>query len=109
MSVGSRNPPPPHVERRLAAILVAYVVGSSRLMGNDEEATLADLKGHRDERIAPAIAAHHGRLVNTTGDGMLVEFASAVEAVLCAIEFQQAINEYNVDVPAAQRIQFRTG
>jgi adenylate cyclase len=73
------------VERRLAAILAADVAGYSRLMGTDEVGTLAALKAHRREVVDPAIAQHHGRIVKTTGDGMLVEFASAVDAVTCAI------------------------
>jgi adenylate cyclase len=75
--------------RKLAAILVADVVGYSRLMGADEVGTLAALKAHRREVVDPAIAQHHGRIVKTTGDGMLVEFASAVDAVTCAVEVQE--------------------
>jgi adenylate cyclase len=97
------------VQRRLAAILVADVAGYSRLMGEDEEATLAALKAHRRERIDPAIAAHGGRLVKTTGDGMLVEFASPVEAVLSAVSFQQAIGEHNAELPPDSRLEFRVG
>ncbi len=74
------------MERRLAAILVADVVGYSRLMGEDEEGTLARLKAHRDEVADPAIAKHNGRIVKLMGDGMLAEFASIVDAVLCAVE-----------------------
>ena len=73
--------------RRLAAILAADVAGYSRLMGADEDGTLARLKKHRSRFIDPKIAEHRGRIVNTTGDGMLVEFASAVDAVRCAVEF----------------------
>ena len=72
------------VDRRLAAILAADVFGYSRLMGADEEGTLAQLKGHRRQLIDPKIKQHHGRIVKTTGDGMLVEFASPIEAVRCA-------------------------
>jgi len=78
------------VERRLAAILAADVAGYSRLIGGDEEGTLARLKAHRRELIEPKIAEHTGRIVKTTGDGMLVEFASVVDALRCATEIQQA-------------------
>ncbi|HWY93135.1 MAG TPA: hypothetical protein VNY04_09540, partial [Chthoniobacterales bacterium] len=81
------------VERRLAAILAADVAGYSRLMGNDEIGTLAALKAYRREIVDPAIAAHHGRIVKTTGDGMLVEFASAVDAVTCAVKVQEKMAE----------------
>ena len=74
------------VERRLAAVLAADVAGYSRLMGRDEERTLANLKSSRKTLFDPAIAAHRGRIVKTTGDGMLVEFASAVDAARCAVE-----------------------
>jgi adenylate cyclase len=95
--------------RRLAAILVADVAGYSRLMGADEEGTLADLQALRREVVDPAIARHNGRIVKTTGDGMLVEFTSAVEAVRCAVEVQQAMAGRS-DGPAAQRrIEFRIG
>jgi adenylate cyclase len=73
-------------ERRLSAILAADVVGYSKLMGADEVGTLRALSGHRRELIDPAIASHRGRIVKTTGDGMLVEFASAVDAVRCAVD-----------------------
>src|ERR1700733_5893718 len=79
------------VERRLAAILAADVVGYSRLMGRDEEGTLARLKDCRRALVDPKIAQHHGRIVKTTGDGVLVEFASAVDATRCAIEIQAAV------------------
>ena len=75
--------------RRLAAILAADVAGYSRLMGADEEGTLERLKALRRELVDPKIAAHHGRIVKTTGDGMLVEFASVVDAVRCAVEVQR--------------------
>src|SRR5512136_1404582 len=81
------------VERRLAAILAADVAGYSRLMGADEEGTLAALKAHRHQVVDPAIAAHNGRIVKTTGDGMLVEFASAVDAVTCAVAVQERMAE----------------
>ena len=79
------------VERRLAAIMAADVVGYSRLMGADEIGTLRALQAHRRELIDPKIAAYHGRIVKTTGDGLLVEFPSAVEAVVCAIAVQQGV------------------
>jgi TolB-like protein/class 3 adenylate cyclase len=97
------------VERRLAAILAADVAGYSRLMGADEEGTLAALKALRRELSDPKIAEHHGRIVKTTGDGLLVEFASVVDAVRCAIEVQTAMAERNAAVPPDKRIQFRVG
>jgi TolB-like protein/class 3 adenylate cyclase len=97
------------VERRLAAILAADVAGYSRLMGVDEEGTLAALKRHRSELIDPKIAEHRGRTVKTTGDGALVEFASAVDAVRCATEIQRAMAGRNADVPEDRRIEFRIG
>ena len=96
-------------ERRLAAILTADVAGYSRLMGADEEGTLAALKASRREIIDPKIAEHRGRIVKTTGDGALVEFASAVDAVRCAIEVQQAMAAQNGSVPQETRIEFRIG
>jgi adenylate cyclase len=97
------------VERRLAAILAADVAGYSRLMGADEEGTLARLKAHRRELIDPEIGEHKGRIVKTTGDGMLVEFASVVDAVRCAVEVQQAMPERNAGVAADNRIELRIG
>ena len=97
------------VERRLAAILAADVAGYSRLMGADEEGTLAALKAYRRELIDPKIAEHRGRIVKTTGDGALVEFASAVDAVRCAVEIQRAMGERNVTIPEDRRIEFRIG
>jgi TolB-like protein/Flp pilus assembly protein TadD len=97
------------VERRLAAILAADVAGYSRLMGVDEEGTLAALKADRREIIDPKIAEHRGRIVKTTGDGALVEFASAVDAVRCAMEIQRAMAERNAAVPEDRRIEFRIG
>jgi adenylate cyclase len=97
------------VERRLAAILAADVAGYSRLMGADEEGTLAQLKAVRKTLVDPTIAAHRGRIVKTTGDGMLVEFASAVDAARCAIEAQRGMAEQNAAVPQDQRIEFRIG
>src|SRR6266852_2970514 len=97
------------VERRLAAILSADVAGYSRMMGADEEGTLAALKACRRELIDPKIAEHRGRIVKTTGDGALVEFASAVDAVRCAMEIQRAIAERNAAIPKDRRIEFRIG
>jgi adenylate cyclase len=98
-----------HAERRLAAIVAADVAGYSRLMGADEEGTLARLKAVRKSLVDPAITAHRGRTVKTTGDGMLVEFASAVDAARCAVEVQHAMAEQNAVVPQDQRIEFRIG
>ena len=97
------------VERRLAAILSADVVGYSRLMGEDEEGTLASLKAHRDALIDRKIAEYRGRIVKTTGDGILAEFASVVEAVRCAVEMQQGMTVRNAAVPEDRRIRFRIG
>ena len=97
------------VARRLAAILAADVVGYSRLMGRDENGTLARLKAHRTERLEPTLARHGGRLVKLTGDGALVEFPSAVDALGAAIEFQQAMAEANRDQPEDTAIVFRIG
>jgi adenylate cyclase len=88
------------VERRLAAIMAVDVAGYSRLMGADEEGTLAALKAMRRELGDPKIAEHRGRIVKTTGDGLLVEFASVVDAVRCAVEVQQGMAGRNADVPA---------
>src|SRR5438876_3635389 len=98
-----------HVERRLAAILAADVVGYSRLIGLDEEGTLERLKAHRRQLVDPKIAEHRGRIVKTTGDGMLVEFASVVDAVRCATEVQLAIAERNTGVGGDSRIELRIG
>jgi TolB-like protein/class 3 adenylate cyclase/tetratricopeptide (TPR) repeat protein len=97
------------VERRLAAVLAADVAGYSRLMGTDEEGTLAALKAYRRELIDPKIAEHHGRVVKTTGDGALVEFASVVDAVRCAVGIQRAMAERNAAIPEDRRIEFRIG
>jgi adenylate cyclase len=97
------------IERRLAAILAADVAAYSRLIGADEEGTLARLKAHRRELIDPKIAEQRGRLVKTTGDGLLVEFASVVDALRCATEVQAAMTERNADLPADSRIEFRVG
>ncbi len=95
--------------RRLAAILAADVVGYSRLMGADEEGTLAALKQLRRKLADPKIEEHHGRIVKTTGDGLLVEFASVVDAVRCAVEVQREIAERNIGVHAERRIELRIG
>jgi class 3 adenylate cyclase len=97
------------VERRLAAILAADVAGYSRLMGADEEGTLARLKACRGELIDPKIAEHRGRIVKTTGDGMLAEFASSDDAVRCAVEVQRNMAPRDTDLPADKRIAFRVG
>src|SRR3954470_7394374 len=97
------------MQRRLAAILAADVVGYSRLMGADEIGTLTSLKSHRRELVDPAIAEHRGRIVKTTGDGMLVEFASVVDAVSCAVNVQRGMVRRNAAVPEDRRIVFRIG
>ena len=97
------------VERRLAAILATDVVGYSRLMGDDEEGTLAALKTLQRELIDPRVKENCGRLVKTTGDGALVEFASVVDAVRCAVEVQRAMAERNADILAERRIELRIG
>ena len=97
------------VQRRLAAILAADVVGYGRLMNIDEVRTLDALKAHRRELIDPAIASHHGRMVKTTGDGALVEFASVVDAVGCAVVIQRGMVSRNSRVAEDLRIVFRIG
>jgi class 3 adenylate cyclase/pimeloyl-ACP methyl ester carboxylesterase len=97
------------LQRRLAAILAADVVGYSRLMGADEMGTLTSLKAHRRELIDTTIAEHHGRIVKTTGDGMLVEFASVVDAVSCAVQIQRALVRRNAAIPQDKQIVFRMG
>jgi len=97
------------VERRLAAILCADVVEYSRLMGADEEKTLAVLKSHRRELIDPLIDQHRGRIFKTTGDGMLIEFASVVDAVRCAVVVQKGMEDRNTNLPERERIRFRIG
>ncbi|HTV28391.1 MAG TPA: adenylate/guanylate cyclase domain-containing protein [Xanthobacteraceae bacterium] len=101
--------PKEQVERRLAAILAADVAGYSRLMGADEEGTLAALQAHRREFLDLKIAEHRGRIVKTTGDGFLIEFASVVDATRCAVDVQQGIRERNVSVPQDKRLKFRIG
>src|ERR1700694_1289986 len=98
-----------HIERRLAAILAADVAGSCRLIGIDEEGTLAQLKALRKTLFDPKITEHHGRIVKNTGDGALVEFASVVDAARCAVEIQRGMATQNTDVPQDQRIEFRIG
>jgi adenylate cyclase len=95
--------------RRLAAILAADVAGYSRLMGVDEEGTLAALKAIRRELGDPKVKEHRGRIVKTTGDGLLIEFASVVDAVRCAVEVKRAMSDRNAHVPKARRIEFRMG
>jgi len=100
---------PERAERRLAAILAADVAGYSRLMGADEEGTLTALKAIRRELGDPKIAEHRGRIVKTTGDGLLAEFPSVVEAVRCAVEIQRGMAERNAALPEGRRIEFRIG
>src|SRR5271166_755139 len=95
--------------RKLAAILVADVVGYSRLAGTDEERTLARLRALRSDLIDPTIALHHGRIVKRTGDGSIIEFRSVVDAVRCAIEVQNGLIERNTGLPPEKRIDFRVG
>jgi len=97
------------IERRLTAILAADVAGYSRLMGADEEGTLAGLKAHRRALVDPKITEHRGRIVKTTGDGILVEFASVVDALRCAVDVQRGMVERNADVAQEKRIEFRLG
>ena len=93
----------------MAAVLAADVAGYSRLMGFSEEQTLAQLKAFRRTLVDPTIATHRGRIVKTTGDGLLVEFASAVDAARCAAEVQREMVKQNADVPQELRIEFRIG
>src|SRR5689334_22715904 len=103
MAIGARV----RTERRLAAIVAADVAGYSRLIGADEEGTLERLRSIRAEAIDPKINEHHGRLVKTTGDGLLIEFASVVDALRCATEVQQEMARRNSDVVEAERVEFR--
>ena len=98
-----------NVERRLAAILAADVVGYSRLMEVDEEGTLARLKTVRLELIDPAITKCKGRIIKTTGDGMLVEFLSVTEALRCAVDFQERMARRNRDMPSSRTLLYRIG
>jgi adenylate cyclase len=95
--------------RKLAAILAADVAGYSRLAGVDEERTLARLRALRSDLIDPTIALHHGRVVKRTGDGILIEFRSVVDAVRCGIEVQNGMVERNAGLPPERRIEFRVG
>ena len=97
------------IQRRLAAILVADVVGYSRLIRQDEAGTLAQLKTLRKEVFDPRTAEHNGRIVKTMGDGVLVEFPSAVDATECAIKVQRALSRRNEDVPLDHRVELRIG
>ena len=97
-----------HVERRLAAILVADIVGYSRLMAEDEAATVATLKGHQAV-VLPLVEAHGGRIQDTAGDGILAEFRSVQQAVECAIAIQRTMAERNATVPPARQMRFRIG
>jgi TolB-like protein/class 3 adenylate cyclase/Flp pilus assembly protein TadD len=112
--IGDRNGGSPDAvtataTRRLAAILAADVAGYSRLMGADEEGTLNRLKAHRRQLVDPKISEYHGRIVKTTGDGMLVEFSSVVDAVRCAVEIQRAMVDRNAEISEDKRITFRIG
>ncbi len=95
--------------RRLAAIVLADVVGYSRLMGADETGTLAILRAHRSELIDPLISEHNGRIVKTMGDGLLLEFSSVVDAINCSLEFQRGMAERNFDIADIDAIRFRIG
>jgi adenylate cyclase len=95
--------------RRLAAILAADVAGYSRLMGADEEGTHERLRAHLRELVDPKIAEHHGRTVKHTGDGLLAEFPSVVDAVRCAVEVQRGMIDREPEVPEERRIRFRIG
>ncbi len=97
------------VQRRLAAILAADVVGYSRLMGEDDEGTLKSLTAHLSELIEPCVSEHRGRVFKTTGDGLLGEFSSVVDAVRCAVALQEGMQERNIGVPEGKRIEFRVG
>jgi class 3 adenylate cyclase len=97
------------VERHLAAILAADVAGYSRLMGVDEEGTLAQLKDHRSSLWNPAMESHRGRIANSAGDSIIAEFGSVMDAVSCAIAIQRGMLERNSEVPSDRRIEFRIG
>jgi class 3 adenylate cyclase len=109
MSSADKSKTPKHPKRRLAAVVAADVVAYSRLMGADEEGTLESLKAHRRDLINPKIIEHKGRIVKTTGDGILIEFPSVVDALRCATEVQLGMIERNVDVAREKRIEFRAG
>jgi adenylate cyclase len=95
--------------RRLAAVLAADVAGYSSLMGRNEEGTFERLMAHRRALVEPKIVEHHGRIVKTTGNGILAEFASVVDAVRCAVEMQRGMAERNTGIPIDERIEFRVG
>jgi adenylate cyclase len=95
--------------RKLAAIFAADVAGYSRLTGVDEEGTLGQLRALRRERIDPSIAAHHGRIFKSMGDGVLAEFASVVDAVRCAIDVQRGVMEANIHLPLDRHMNLRVG
>ena len=95
--------------RRLAAILAVDVAGYSRLIGADEEGTLNQLRSIRTDMIDPKISEHRGRMVKTTGDGLLVEFASVIDALRCATEIQNGMAERNAEIAVEKRIEFRVG
>jgi class 3 adenylate cyclase len=97
------------MQRRLAAVLAADAAGYSRMMGANEEGTLARLKAVRKALVDPATAAHRGRIVKTTGDGVLAEFASAVDAVRSAVELQRGMTKHNEGAAENERIEFRIG
>ena len=97
------------LQRRLVAILVADVAGYSRLIGIDNEGTPAQLNAHHTELIEPKLKEHRGRIVRTTSDGLLVLFASAVDALRCAVEIQRVMAQRNAEIPADRRIEFRMG
>src|SRR5437868_2813354 len=105
----SASPEEETMQRRLAAILAADVVGYSRLMGSDEMGTITALKSHRRELVDSAISEHRGRIVKTTGDGMLVEFASVLDAVGCAVSVQRSMLKRNTNIPEDKQIVFRIG
>ena len=109
MRLGSTALATERVERELAAILAADVAGYSRLMGADEEGTLAQLKAHRREVIDPKIGEHNGRIVKTTGDGLLVEFGSVIDALRCAMEIQTGMAQRTTVSPSDRQIAFRIG
>lgn len=97
------------IERRLAAILIADVAGYSRLIGMDEEGTLTQLNAHHAELIAPKLTEHRGSIIRTTGDGLLVLFVGAVDALRCAVEIQRGMVQRNAQIPRDRRIEFRMG
>jgi adenylate cyclase len=97
------------VTRRLTTIVAADIAGYTRLMGVDEEGTLASLRAHRSELIDPKIAEHGGRIANTAGDSLLLEFRSVVDALRCAMAVQRSMRERNVETPEDRRIEYRIG